>query len=42
MPFQLVYELHPLLPIEYLLPSRPNEHVNPTFIKILISRLLEL
>jgi hypothetical protein len=42
MPFQLVYELHPLLPIEYLLPSIPNEHVNPTFVKILTSRLLKL
>jgi hypothetical protein len=28
-PFQLVYGLHPLLPIEYLLPSKPGENINP-------------
>jgi hypothetical protein len=28
-PFQLVYGLHPLLPREYLLPSKPGENRNP-------------
>ncbi len=34
-PFQLVYELHPLLLNEYMLPSGPNEHVDPMPIRVL-------
>jgi hypothetical protein len=37
--FQLVYGLHPLLAIEYLLPSKLGEHVNPTPLKVLTSQL---
>jgi hypothetical protein len=36
-PFQLVYGLHPLLPIEYLLPSRPGDDRDPQPIKVLTS-----
>jgi hypothetical protein len=41
-PFQLVYELHPLLPIEYLLPSKLGQIHDPTLIRILTSLLLGL
>jgi hypothetical protein len=41
-PFQLVYELHPLLFTKYLLPSKPRQIHDPTLVKILINRLLEL
>ncbi len=29
IPFQLVYGLHSLLPIKYLLPSKPGENKDP-------------
>ncbi len=41
-PFQLVYGLYPLLPTEYMLPSKLGEYVNPKSIKILTSQLFEL
>ncbi len=34
-PFQLVYGLHPLLPIKYLLPSRLGENVDPKLVRVL-------
>jgi hypothetical protein len=34
-PFQLVYGLHPLLPTEYLIPSKPNDDRDPQPVKIL-------
>jgi hypothetical protein len=33
-PFQLVYKLHPLLPIEYMLPFILGEHVDLTHVRI--------
>jgi hypothetical protein len=36
-PFQLVYGLHPLLLIEYMLPSKHGEHVNPKLVRVLTS-----
>ncbi len=41
-PFQLVYELHPLLLTKYLLPSKLGQIHDPTFVKVLINILLEL
>ncbi len=41
-PFQLVYGLHPLLPIKYLLPSKLGENKDPQHVKVLISWLFEL
>ncbi len=41
-PFQLVYGLHPLLPIEYLLPSKPSENKDPRHVKVLTNWLSEL
>jgi hypothetical protein len=41
-PFQLVYELHPLLPTEYLLPSKPRQNHDPRHVRILISKLSKL
>jgi hypothetical protein len=40
IPFQLVYGLHPLLPMEYLLPSKLRQIHDLT--PILINQLLEL
>jgi hypothetical protein len=39
IPFQLVYGLHLLLPMEYLLPSKPRQNPDPTLVKVLISQL---
>ncbi len=41
-PLHLVYELYPLLPIEYMLPSKPNDNRDPQLIRVLISQLYEL
>jgi hypothetical protein len=41
-PFQLVYGLHPLLPTEYLLPSRPSYNRDPQPVRVLINWLYEL
>ncbi len=41
-PFQLVYGLHPLLPIEHLLPSRPGDNKYLELVRFLINRLSEL
>jgi hypothetical protein len=40
--FQLMYGLHPLLVIEYPLPSKLGEKKNPQPLKILTSRLSKL
>ncbi len=37
-PFKLVYGLHPLLPIKYLLPSRLGENKDPQLVRVLISQ----
>jgi hypothetical protein len=37
-----VYGLHPLLPIEYLLPSKPSENRDPQPIRALTNQLSEL
>jgi hypothetical protein len=41
-PFQLVYGLHPLLPIKYLLPSKPGHIHDPTLVRVLINQLSKL
>jgi hypothetical protein len=41
-PSQLVYGLHPLLPTEYMLPSRPGDNNFPQQVKVITSRLSEL
>jgi hypothetical protein len=39
-PFQLVYGLHPSLPTEYMLPSRPSENKDPNMLESkLVDRL---
>ncbi len=38
-PFQLVYELHSLLPTKYLLPSKSKQIHDPRLVEILISQL---
>jgi hypothetical protein len=42
IPFELVYGLHPLLPIKYLLPFKPAKNKDPQLVKILTSQLFEL
>jgi hypothetical protein len=39
-PFQLVNGLHPLLLMEYMLPSKPRHNYDSTHVKVLTSRLL--
>ncbi len=41
-PFQLIYGLHLLLLMEYMLPSKPGQNYDLTLVRVLISRLLEL
>jgi len=36
-PFQLVYRLHPLLPIKYLLPSKLSDNKDPQLVRVLIN-----
>jgi hypothetical protein len=37
-----VYGLHPLLPIKYLLPSRPGENKDPQLVRVLPNQLSKL
>jgi hypothetical protein len=39
IPFQLIYILHSLLPMEYLLPSKLLHIHDPTHVGILINQL---
>ncbi len=41
-PFQFVYGLHPLLPIEYMLPYKLGENRNPQPIKVITNWLSKL
>ncbi len=41
-PFQLIYELHLLLPAKYLLPFKLKHNYDPTLIRVLTSWLPEL
>lgn len=38
-PFRLIYGLHLLLPIEYLLPSKLGQSLNPTHVKVLTRKI---
>jgi hypothetical protein len=42
IPCQLIYGLYPLLPIKYLLPSKPGQISNLKLVRIIISCLSEL
>jgi hypothetical protein len=39
VPFQLVYGLHLLLLMEYLLPSKLRQNYDPTLVRVIISQL---
>ncbi len=41
-PYQLVYGLHPLMPIEYILPIMGNDHKKGNLMKVLTSRVSKL
>ncbi len=41
-PFQLVNKLHMSLPIKYMLPSKLGQNHDPTLVRVLTNRLLEL
>ncbi len=41
-PFQLIYGLHLLLLVEYLLPFKPLQNYDPTFVKVLTNQLSKL
>ncbi len=42
MPYQLVYALHPIMPIEYVLLACNGDHINANHVQVLVSRLIEL
>jgi hypothetical protein len=41
-PYQLVYRLHPLMPIEYIVPLASGNERENTSMKVLISKIREL
>jgi hypothetical protein len=41
-PYQFVYGLHLLMPIEYILPVIDNNHIEGNLVRVLISKQLEL
>jgi hypothetical protein len=41
-PYQLVYGLHPSMPIEYILPIINGNEKDNTLVKVLTSRIIEL
>jgi hypothetical protein len=41
-PYQLVYGLHPLMPIEYIVLVVGGNQIDSISVKVLISRILEL
>ncbi len=41
-PYQLMYGLHPLMPIKYIVPVTGGNEKDNTLVKILISRIIEL
>ncbi len=41
-PYQLVYGLHPLMPIQYIIPIVSGDKKDTTLVRVLISRIIEL
>jgi hypothetical protein len=41
-PYQLVYGLHPLMPIEYIVPLASGNERDNTSVKVLINKIREL
>jgi len=41
-PYQLIYGLHPLMPIEYIVPVVGGDERDNTLVKVLINRIIEL
>jgi hypothetical protein len=41
-PYQLVYGLHPLMPIEYIVPTASGNEKDSTLVRVLISRITKL
>jgi hypothetical protein len=41
-PYQLVYGLHPLMPIEYIVPIAGGDERDNTLMRVLTSRIIEL
>jgi hypothetical protein len=41
-PYQLMYGLHPLMPIEYIMPIANGNERDNTSMKVLISRIIKL
>ncbi len=40
-PYQLVYELHPLMPIEYIVPTLGGDERDGTPMRVLTNRIIE-
>ncbi len=41
-PYQLVYGLHPLMPIKYIVTIAGGNHIDNILVKVLVSRILKL
>jgi hypothetical protein len=41
-PYQLVYGLHPLMPLEYVLPIINGDHIDVEPTKVLITIIIEM
>jgi hypothetical protein len=41
-PYQLMYGLHPLMPIEYIVPITNGDEIYNTPMRVLISKIIEL
>jgi hypothetical protein len=41
-PYQLVYELHPLMPIEYIMPITGGNENDNTLVRVLTNRITKL
>jgi hypothetical protein len=41
-PYQLLHGLHPLMPIEYIIPIAGGNEKDNTLVRVLTSRIIEL
>jgi hypothetical protein len=41
-PYQLMYELHPLMPTKHIVPVASGNEKNDISVKVLINKILEL
>jgi hypothetical protein len=42
IPYQVMYELHPLMSIEHIIPVAGGDEKDSTLVKVLTNRIIEL